>query len=671
MQQKNPLEDQMTKGYLPATFLPAAIIIIILVSLTVIFPDQAGTTFSNLNGFITKSFGWFYTLSVVIFLSVCLIIAFSKFGQTRLGADNEKPRYNFMSWVAMLFSAGMGIGLLFFSVGEPILHYITPPIALESHDQLAKQAVNLTFLHWGLHGWAIYTIIGLCLAYFGFRHGLPLTIRSALYPLIGDRIYGPIGHIVDVTAVLGTLFGVATSLGFGASQINSGLNFLFDVPVSNTVQIFLIIGISGLATISVVAGLDAGIKRLSEINLILALGLLVFVVALGPTVLIFSGFTENIGNYLSAIIDRGMRVGVYSDEDGWINSWTIFYWGWWISWSPFVGMFIARISRGRTIREFIFGVLFVPTLLVFFWMTTFGNTALDMVGNGFEELALQVKDNMPIALFVFLDQLPFSMITSILALVLIVTFFVTSSDSGSLVIDIITSGGRIENPVWQRIFWAVTQGVVAAVLLLAGGLGALQAATVAMALPFTVVILFSIGGLLRGLSMEGRIAQGAETAPDIVGGGVNMPWRLRLNAILAHPSKEAVIEFIDTVARPALVDVMDEIKSHDVCCKSYVVEGKADLWITHEGEPSFRFAVIPTSHQAPVFAIEAATDNDNMLENPDTYYRAEVSLSSGGQEYDIFGYNKEQIIHEVLNQYNRHMHYLNISREYHNPLEQE
>ncbi len=667
---KTPLESQMTKGYLPSVFIPSASIILFLVVVTVLMPDVMGGLFKATNTFITQNFGWFYTLSVSIFLVVCLLVAASKFGMTRLGADHEKPRYSFISWVAMLFSAGMGIGLLFFSVGEPILHYATPPVALGGHDALARQAMNLTFLHWGLHGWAVYTVIGLCLAYFGFRHNLPLTIRSALYPLIGDRIYGPIGHVVDVVAVLGTLFGVATSLGFGVSQINSGLNFLFDVPISTTIQVLLIVGISGLATLSVIAGLDSGIKRLSELNLLLAFALLFFVVLLGPTVLIFSSFTENIGNYLSVLVDRGLKVGVYSQDDDWINSWTIFYWGWWISWSPFVGMFIARISRGRTIREFIFGVLFVPTILVFFWMTSFGNTALDMVGGGFTALTTQVQGNMPVALFVFLDQLPLSMITSIIALALVVTFFVTSSDSGSLVIDIITSGGRIDAPVWQRIFWAVLQGLVAAVLLLAGGLGALQAATVATALPFTVVILFSIAGLLRGLSMENRISQGAEAAPDIVGGGGNMPWRLRLNAILSHPTKDQVLKFIEETALPALIDVMKEIKSPDVAASAYLEEGKADLIITHEEEPSFRFAVIAVPHKAPVFAIEAAADNDTDLDNSETYYRAEVSLMSGGQDYDIYGYNREQIIHEVLNQYNRHMHYLNISRGFNNPLEQ-
>ncbi|GHF31348.1 choline transporter [Kordiimonas sediminis] len=668
-QVKNPLEDKLRWGVLPPVFFPSAILVMLIVTGVIFNPETSDSFFSALNVWVTTRFGWFYSLSVVIFMVVCLTIALSQFGNIRLGADHEKPQFSFLSWVAMLFSAGMGIGLLFFSVGEPVTHYSKPPLPQDTHYELAQQAMDVTFLHWGLHGWAVYAIIGLCLAYFGFRHNLPLTIRSALYPIIGDRIYGPIGHIVDIFAVLGTLFGVATSLGFGVSQINSGMNFLFGVPVSDLVKMGLIAAITAMATASVVSGLDKGIRRLSELNLILAVCLLAFVVVLGPTLVIFSSFAENLGNYASVIIDRGLMVGAYAEDDTWINNWTIFYWGWWISWSPFVGMFIARISRGRTIREFILGVLIVPTLLVFFWMTSFGNTALDMIAGGYTELPALVKDNMPVALFVFLDQLPLSFITSFFAMTLVITFFVTSSDSGSLVIDIITAGGNIHAPKWQRIFWAIAEGLVGATLLAAGGLGALQAATVATALPFTVVILFSIGGLLRGLSMEYRKAQGAEAAADIVGGGVNMPWKLRLHSILAHPSKAKVEDFITRIARPALHDVMREIEAQDTSAEAFLADDSADLIITHQGEPSFRLAIKPVPHKAPVFAMATATGNDSGAD--EQYYRAEVFLSDGGQNYDIYGYSHEQVIHEVLNHYNRHMHYLNLSRAHPSHLEKE
>tara|TARA_R110002096_G_scaffold214083_6_gene401770 strand:+ start:1673 stop:3670 length:1998 start_codon:yes stop_codon:yes gene_type:complete len=665
VEEANRLSLQLRKGILPAVFIPSAAAVFLIVLSVVLFPAWAAPFFKHLNMWITQTFGWLYALSVVGFLLVALGIAFSRFGAIKLGADHETPRFSFASWVAMLFSAGMGIGLLFFSVAEPVMHYMAPPGDAVGHQALASQAMRVTFLHWGLHGWAVYAMIGLCLAYFGFRHNLPLTIRSALYPLIGDRIYGPIGHAVDVFAVLGTLFGVATSLGFGVNQVNAGLHYLFDIEVSVTIQVLLIGGITVLATASVVAGLDAGIKRLSELNLILALCLLVFVVVLGPTVLIFSSFTENLGNYLAVMVDRGLNVGAYDPDSSWVGDWTIFYWGWWISWSPFVGMFIARISRGRTMREFVLGVLFVPTLMCFFWLTAFGNTALYFIGSGAGDIVAMVSENMPVALFVMLEQLPLPGITSFLGIVLVITFFVTSSDSGSLVIDIITAGGSTKTPVWQRVFWAVAEGLVAATLLLAGGLGALQAATVATALPFTFVIILSIAGLLRGLSMEARKAKGADVAPDIIGGGVNMPWRLRLHSILAHPDSTQIRQFINDTARPALLDVMKEIQAHDNAAQAEMSGDGADLTILHEDEPEFRFAIVPISHKTPVFALSGANleDGEGTGDKEDEkYFRAEVYLSDGGQDYDIYGYNREQIIHEVLNQYNRHLHYLSIAR---------
>lgn len=663
----NPLEKQLKNGMLRPVFLPSAALVVLVVFLVNYFEASATEVFFRAtNEWVTTNFGWFYTIAVVGFLVLSLIVAFSSFGYTRLGDDHEKPKYSFTSWIAMLFSAGMGIGLLFYGVGEPISHYSTPPEALVGHNALAEQAMNVTYLHWGLHGWAVYALIGLCLAYFGFRHGLPLTIRSALYPLIGDRIYGPIGHAVDSFAVIGTLFGVATSLGLGASQVNSGLNYLFGLPENGIVKVILIVAITGLATLSVVAGLDKGIKRLSELNMILAILLLLFVLSFGPTVTILAAFTENLGSYVGVMLERGLMVGAYKDDDSWISAWTIFYWGWWISWSPFVGMFIARVSRGRTVREFVIGVLLVPTILVFLWMTVFGNTALDMVAGGYSELATTVRDNLPIALFAFLDQLPFSFISSIIAIILVVTFFVTSADSGALVIDIISSGGKIENPVWQRVFWAVSIGVIAATLMAMGGLEALKYATVATALPFTLVIMFAGAGLLKALSMEGRKVRGTDAAPDLGAGGINMPWRLRLKAILAHPTKAKVEEFIKKTVNPALRDVVAEIQAHDNAASASIEDG--GLYITHEGEPSFYFAVQPVAHAAPLFAIAAATKDD--IEDSE-YCRAEVFLSNGGQDYNIFGYSQDQIINEVLNHYNRHMHYLNLTRPHATPLEQE
>ena len=416
--------------------------------------------------------------------------------------DDSDPDYSYLSWVSMLFSAGMGIGLLFFGVSEPLTHFAQPPSGIGGTAEAAGRAMEITFFHWGLQAWSVYIVVGLSLAYFSFRHGLPLTVRSALYPLIGERIYGPIGHAVDIFAVLGTMFGVATSLGLGVMQVNAGLSFLFDVEVSTSVQILLIVFITGVATISVVSGLDAGIRRLSELNLLLAVILLSFILVAGPTATLLSALMQNIGGYLSSMVEMTFNLYAYEPIE-WMGDWTLFYWAWWISWSPFVGIFIARISRGRTIREFIIGVLLVPAGFTLLWLSFFGNTALTMEladsGIGLVKTALQ---DSPTALFLMLEQLPWSILTSVFATLLIMTLFVTSSDSGSLVIDIVTSGGKEDPPVWQRVYWAVSEGVVAAALLLAGGLSALQTASIISALPFACVMFLMCFGLNRGLHME-------------------------------------------------------------------------------------------------------------------------------------------------------------------------
>jgi len=408
----------------------------------------------------------------------------------------------------MLFSAGVGIGLLFFGVAEPVTHFAQPPSGQALTVGAAKNAMLFTYFHWGFQAWATYIIVGLSLAYFAFRQGLPLTIRSSLYPLIGEKIYGPIGSAVDVFAVLGTMFGVATSLGIGVTQVNAGLNYLFGVAISPEVQVLLIAAITVMATLSVITGLNGGIRRLSELNMVLAIFLLLFVLLSGPTAALLGAFVQNVGNYLGNFVPLTFNVYAYEPNE-WIGDWTLFYWGWWISWSPFVGMFIARISRGRTIREFILGVLFVPAGFTFLWLSIFGNSALFLeLSETGGEITSAVLSDMPTALYVFLEHLPFAPVICLLATLLIVTFFVTSSDSGSLVIDIITSGGNENPPVWQRIFWAISEGVVASVLLLAGGLGALQTAAISSALPFSIVMIFICVGLYRALQVEGRSRAG-------------------------------------------------------------------------------------------------------------------------------------------------------------------
>ena len=381
---------------------------------------------------------------------------------------------------------------------------------------------------------AIYAIVALILAFFGYRHDLPLTLRSALYPLVGDRIHGPIGHAIDIFAIIGTIFGVATSLGLGVLQVNSGLSYLFGIPEGTTTQIVLIIAITCLATLSVATGLEKGIRRLSEINLLLALLLMLVIITLGPTVLLLQMFVQNTGGYLSGIVDKTFNLYAY-ESNNWIGGWTLFYWAYWLSWSPFVGMFIARISRGRTIREFICGVLFVPSLLTFIWMTVFGNTAIDAVMHrGAMELTVIVQDDTSLTLFKFLELFPLSEMLSMIAVMMVVIFFVTSSDSSAMVIDILASGGAVDAPMWQRVFWSSLIGVVAMALMLAGGLQALQAAMIASALPFSVVLMFSVYGLLKALSLDATKKESltqTNLAP-IYAGSKNVTWQHRLNNLV-------------------------------------------------------------------------------------------------------------------------------------------
>jgi choline/glycine/proline betaine transport protein len=402
----------------------------------------------------------------------------------------------------MLFSAGMGIGLLFWSIAEPVNHFKNSPTgATGSEVEMAKEAMNFTFLHWGFHAWGIYALVGLALAFFTYSRGLPLTIRSVFYPFFGDKIYGILGDIIDIFAVLATLFGLATSLGMGVQQVAAGLAHVFGIDSGETTQVLLIAGITLVATISVVLGVDKGVRFLSEWNVRIAITLLVLVLILGPTIFVFESYLENIGNYVGSLAEISLWNESYTGGS-WQNANTLFYWGWWIAWSPFVGTFIARVSKGRTVKEFILGVLVVPSLITFFWISTFGSSALEMIMNGDNTLVQAVGDDVATALFVFLEGFPLASVLNIVAIVLIIGFFITSSDSGSLVIDSLTSGGKIEAPVGQRIFWAVTEGAVAAVLLIGGGLGALQTASIATGLPFALILLVMCYSLYKGLNEE-------------------------------------------------------------------------------------------------------------------------------------------------------------------------
>src|SRR5690554_4026662 len=553
-----PGDSVVKKTVNPPVFLFSSILLLALVLFAIGLPDVAQVVFGQARAWIATNASWFYILAVALLLLAVVFMAVSRYGDIKLGPDHSEPDFSNFSWFSMLFSAGMGIGLMFFGVAEPVMHYLSPPFGEGGTAVAAREAMKITFFHWGLHAWAIYAIVALILAYFGYRHDLPLTLRSALYPLIGERIHGPIGHAVDIFAVLGTVLGVATSLGFGVAQINSGLNHLFGIPVGIGVQVILILVAMSLATVSLATGLDRGIRILSETNLLLALLLMLFVLVLGPTVFILKAYVQNTGSYLSEIVSKTFNLYAYEPTD-WIGGWTLFYWGWWISWSPFVGMFIARVSRGRTIRQFITGVLLVPTGFTLAWMTVFGNTAIDMILNrDMVELAQTVSADSSLALFNFLEHFPLSSVLSLVAVAMVMLFFVTSADSGSLVIDMLASGGKINTPVWQRIFWASSTGIVAIALLLSGGLQALQTVTIASALPFSAILLATTWGLLRALHVDSTKRMLLQQAS--VSRSSNVAWQRRLRNMVSFPRRSHVNRFLEAVVKPAAEDVATELR---------------------------------------------------------------------------------------------------------------
>lgn len=498
-------------------FLVSGLSIVGFVILTLALQDQAGAVFNGLRGWLTASLDWFFLGAANIFVLFCFFLILSPFGKVRIGGRDATPDYSYAGWFAMLFAAGMGIGLMFFGVSEPISHFNSSlggttfeggvrtdwaPLGAAANDPKAAAELGMaaTIFHWGLHPWAIYAVVALALALFSYNKGLPLTMRSVFYPIFGEKIWGWPGHVIDILAVFATLFGLATSLGFGAEQANAGLELLFGIPNNDVSKVVLILAITGVALISVYRGLDGGVKILSEINMGLAAALLLFVIVVGPTLAIVTGFLDNLIAYVTLLPALSNPIG--RADTNFSQGWTSFYWAWWISWSPFVGMFIARVSRGRSVREFVVCVLLIPSLVCVFWMTAFGGTAItQIVQDGVTSVA---DAPLELKLFKMLAEMPFAGLTSLLGIVLVIVFFVTSSDSGSLVIDTITAGGKVDAPMPQRVFWCTFEGLVAIALLLGGGLGALQAMAVSTGFPFAVVLLLACYATYKGLADEPR-----------------------------------------------------------------------------------------------------------------------------------------------------------------------
>lgn len=489
-------------------FYPSLIIIILSVVLAVIFNEQAQASFEHAQNVVSQKTGWIYTIAVNTFIIFCLYIAFGKYGSIRIGGPLAKPEFKVSAWFAMLFSTGIGNGLVLFSIADPVRDFMNPPRLAADADPtaIAQEAINFSFLHHGIHGWAIYSVIGLSLAYFTYNRKMPLTIRSAFYPLLGERIHGWIGNVIDIVAVVATLFGLATTMGFGVGQINAGFTHVFGIPHSLGIQYLIILGITAIATISVVSGVNKGIKFLSEMNVGVALIIFIMVLILGPTAFIMKSYVQNIGSYLSNFIDLATWSDSYG-QDSWHNNVTLMYWGWWASWSPFVGTFIARISRGRTIREFILGVLFLPAMVTFLWFSAFGGTTMLGLIEGDLSLATAVGENISTALYVFFEKFPFAVVLKVLGMILICSFIITSADSGALVVDGITSGGNKKTPAIQRIIWASLAGLIAAALLTGGGLGTLQAAVTISGLPFAILLLLMCISLYMGVKEDYKLGE--------------------------------------------------------------------------------------------------------------------------------------------------------------------
>ena len=635
-----------------AVFWPSLGLLAALVGVAAFLPQASSSLFQHLQDGIIRYASWYYVVVVAVILISIVVLSVTRLGDIKLGPDHSVPDYTLVSWFAMLFAAGMGIGLMFFGVAEPVMHFLQPPLGEGGTVEAARQAMQLTFFHWGLHAWGIYAIVALVLAYFAFRHSLPLTLRSAFYPLVGERIHGPFGAAVDVFAIICTSCGIATSLGYGVLQINGGLAYLIGIEVSSGVQVGLICGIMVLAGISVALGLDAGIRRLSELNLLLALLLLGGVLFAGPTVTLLQSTIQSLGVYAGDLVAKTFNLYAYEPTD-WLGGWTIFYWGWWLSWSPFVGLFIARISRGRTIREFVLGAMIVPCGFTLLWMGVFGNSAIELIlHEGQVALGESVLASQAQALFQFLEYLPGSTLLSITSLLMVVVFFVTSADSGALVLNMLSAHGRDDTPVLQRLIWAVVIGTIAIVLLLAGGLAALQTAAIASALPFSLALLGAIWGLARALRLDVAQRDMQSVVPV-----VQSPdgWRERLNALLAQPGGAEVNRFQREIVAPALKQFADALQERGVSASIDLVDHEASrvgLTVAVEGEPEFRYEVICRRHVA------TATGAEETAPVTDTvFHRAEVHLYQGGQGYDVMGWSREQIIHDLLGHFERHQQF--------------
>ncbi len=647
---KTPPEKVRVNGWV---FYTSTALILLLTAILIIAPQEAGRMLGIAQAWLSKSFGWYYMVVIAAYLVFVVGLAFSSFGKLKLGSKDDTPDFSYGAWAGMLFSSGIGISLLYFGASEPLDHYFNPPEGAAASNGAARQALQLTFLHWGLHGWAIYALVGLAVAYFAYRHNQPLALRSALYPLVGERwVKGAAGHAVDGFGMFVTLLGLVTNLGIGAMQVSSGLENLFGMQHSNTNLLIVIIVMSTVATIAAVSGVENGIRRLSNLNIVLFSGLLIFVLLFGPTLHLLNGLVQNTGDYLNGIILKTFDLYVYQGDadktERWMGLWTLFYWAWWISWAPFVGMFIARISRGRTVRELVAGVLLIPLGFTLAWLSIFGNSALDLVLNhGAVELGKTALEQPSMAIYQLLEHYPASKIVIGVSIFVGFVLFLTPADSGAVMMaNLSCKGGNVDEdaPHWLRVFWSAVITLVTIGLLFAGNFEAMQTMVVLAGLPFSVVLILFMFGLHKAMrqdvAMEQEQAQLAERGRH--------GFSARLTALDLQPSQGTVQRFMDKRVTPALEEAALTLRNQGLQVQTLLGKSKRCIGVRVEMEEDNPFV-----YEVSLDAYSSAP-NDLPEEERTRYYRAEVYLYNGPQEYDLMGFAPEQITRDVLDQFKSH-----------------
>lgn len=642
------IKTTLSKGVV----IPSLIFIIGICLLSAIYPKLTESLLNTVKNFIFLNLNYVYIWSVTIFVIFLIYLIFSKYGNIRLGRNNSKPDYSFFSWISMLFAAGMGIGLMYFSVAEPMQHYSNEVFAGNSIVQRTKDAQLYTFFHWGIHAWAIYCIVGLSLAYFTYRYRLPLSLRSCFYPLLKDKIKGKWGNTIDVFALCSTFFGITTTLGFGVVQINSGLEILGVLPTSSFIyQVLIVVVLVSISIISAISGVDKGVRILSNINIISVAMLLLFVLILGPTIYLIGSFTDGIGNYISNFFNLTFNTHVYEPEmQPWFYDWTILYWAWWISWSPYVGLFIAKISKGRTIREFIVAVLIIPTLFNFIWMSVFGNSAIWFDINVANGALSQLASNPDALMFQFLEYLPLTNIASFFTIAIIIIFFVTSADSGMFVMNSIATKNAKNSPKWQTVGWGFLLSVLALLLLNAGGLAALQSMTLITALPFSIIMLLFIVSLFKALSIDKSYYERDFSVSTIPWSGTS--WRERLQQIVSFNDKESVSGFINTTVHEAFSDLQKEFAKNGIAAKINFYENpeRAEIEIKYDVVNNFIYGVMSDSKIISDYLLNE--DNLPDIENNRTFYPKSY-FGDDREGYDVQLFTKNELISDVLKHYER------------------